>query len=186
MDIIKKINYIIDSFIKEDARLWEIGTNFYSTWTKFHKNIKAVYNFENPQLNNLFFQIKQSNKERFQIIFNNQNITPINKKVKEASKSAIRQYFQIGHALHFIDFPEKTKIEDNKKITIINKSFSRFLSQENPNDLLSKFFLDGLLTWWNDNIGYIKNLYFSILISLIDEYNYELFFKLEDYKIKMI
>ena len=55
MDIIKKINYIIDSFIKEDARLWEIGTDFYSTWIKFHKNIKAVYNFENPQLNNLFF-----------------------------------------------------------------------------------------------------------------------------------
>ena len=70
MDLVEKLNYIIKSFINNDARLWEIGTDFYSTWINFHNILRKVYNFSDPQSNQLFFKIKSSNDKRFEIIFN--------------------------------------------------------------------------------------------------------------------
>ena len=185
MDLVEKLNYIIKSFINNDARLWEIGTDFYSTWINFHNILRKVYNFSDPQSNQLFFKIKSSNNKRFEIIFNGQNVTPITKNNKEAAQSTLRQYFQIGYALKFIDFPEKTVLKNNVEIPIINKSLPRFLSQNNPEEFLSDYFLNGLYTWWNDSTPYIRNLYFSILMSLIDEYDEKLFLKLDNFEIKM-
>ncbi|MBR2652299.1 hypothetical protein IKD56_02995 [bacterium] len=74
-------------------------------------------------------------------------MTPITKNSKEAAQSTLRQYFQIGYALKFIDFPEKTVLKNNIEIPIINKSLPRFLSQNNPEEFLSDYFLNGLYTW---------------------------------------
>jgi hypothetical protein len=92
-----------------------------------------------------------------------QNITPIIKKNKQASESAIRQYLQVGSALNFIFYSEKDKLQGE---FFLNFIFNKYLEKEFS---LAKHLVETIFISISSPISFIKNLGYSILVCLLNK-----------------
>ncbi len=98
LEIFKKIEFLIRSFVESSAEIWNIDTSIYTTWERFHNNIKELKNvIEIPN-----FTIQKTLQDRYIIKYNNIIITPISRG-NDWSKSGTRQFLQEGIALGFFN-----------------------------------------------------------------------------------
>lgn len=175
--ILEKITKIIDLFLDKDnnyknsARTWEVGTNFYQSLNIGINKIKGKL-FENA-IN--YIEIKRENdisinkcEIRYKLLLNGKhNVTPSNRK-SIVSESAVRQYLQAWFALEIINIDEFDFKNDNFIIYLNNKIWD-FINYD-ENELVFKF-LRLIPYSYFSKIDYVKNMGFSIFLSLIDEYN---------------
>ncbi len=175
--ILDKITKIIELFLDKDndyknqARIWEVGTNFY-------KSLKIALDKFNLKLNNNkdnYIEIKKEydtqinkNERRYKLLLNGDyNITPITKKIKVAAESTIRQYLQVWFALEIIEESKFCFKNNSYQIKLTNKIWD-FIKYDG-NELIFKF-LKLIPYSYYSNIDFVKNLGFSLFLSLIDEY----------------
>lgn len=166
-ELITKLNTITKAYLANKAKLWDIGTNIWKTWTRVIDNLQSV-NFDEKSI----IKIIQIDKNKYKLMLDDFNITPTVKKDKLTSQSAIRQYLQIGSGLSFIDFGNEDKIQDNSEYKILPWLLS--LKKHKEHELISQFIYI-LICGFNHEVYFCKNLSFSLFISLIDEYDSSLF-----------
>ncbi|MDR2636291.1 MAG: HNH endonuclease [Mycoplasmataceae bacterium] len=159
-----KIIEILNKFHQVDARLWEVGTDFYKSWTKLIENIKAANiddgtNFVKVKM----YEENTSVEKRYYMELNGNNITPINRLNKIASQSAIRQYLQVGSALNYIYYSEGDKIVNDFYL-----NFNIYKYKE-KNFSLAEHIIETMCISIASNVGFVRNLGYSILICLLNK-----------------
>ncbi|MDE5617706.1 MAG: HNH endonuclease, partial [Ureaplasma sp.] len=176
--ILDKITKIIELFLdkennyKNQAKTWEVGTNFYQSLNITLTNINSKLNKNKYN----YIEIKSEydlkitkNERKYKLLLNGEhNITPTTRKNKIAAESTIRQYLQIWFALEIIEENKFRFNKDSYVIKLTNKIFDFIKYYEN--ELIFKF-LKLIPYSYYSNIDFVKNLGFSLFISLIDEYN---------------
>lgn len=174
--LIDMINDIINKFNFNNAKIWNIGTNFYKSWIKIGEAIKNISFNENDN----FYVIQSNIKNRYSLTLNEFNISPTVKKNKLASCGAIRQYLQVGSAFGFVEYVDGTKFENkDTKLLVLPKLFNL---KRNPKEAILNQALFLLKNSYDHEIKYCKNLGFSLFISLIIKHDISLLNELENHK----
>ncbi|GMO13364.1 MAG: hypothetical protein Ta2E_02640 [Mycoplasmoidaceae bacterium] len=164
--MLTKINKIIKKFKENDSQIWEIGTDFYSSWSKIINNTKNI-----DKTIEFIKTIKVSNN-KYKMMIGDINITPCRCKCGTASQSACRQYFQEGAGLGFVYYWRERFWETNVA-----------MSQKFINIHKIKLFdnlLNSLIKSTASPISFVKNLFFSLFLSLLYKSNFD-FSKLDTF-----
>ncbi len=170
-----KINEILRKFLANNAKTWEIGTNFFRSLSLFIDSIKDL-GLDDAN----FVTIKKVADNRYQILFNGQKaITPTSKKNKVAAKSTIRQYLQIWNVLGIIK-SAKAGIEDGERIELTGKI--REFQKYGRSDFVKEFVAFVYRSIYATD-PFMVNLGFSLFLCLIDEHDGDLFGRLENFSI---
>lgn len=176
--ILDKITQIIELFLDKDndyknqARTWEVGTNFYRSLNIALDNINSKLSHDKYnciEIRREYDLQTCKNNIRYKLLLNNEyNITPITIKNKIAAESTIRQYLQVWFALEIINEHKFDFKKESYQIKLTNKILDFVKYDEN--ELIFKF-LKLIPYSYYSNINFVKNLGFSLFLSLIDEYN---------------
>lgn len=151
-----KIQKILDTFQKNKAKSWEIGTNFYQSMKILAEKI------ENLAISKIL--IKQVLRDRFEIWMDNKNITPTTRG-KYAAKSTIRQFLQESSALSYIAYSSGDKIEDG---VFFNCAPRLFLLRKNE---ISEHIFFLIVRSVTSLISYEKNMGYSLFICWLIKQN---------------
>lgn len=189
--LIEKITYILDQFTCLHAKAWEIGTDFFSSWMRLSNLLKSV------PFNNSFTKIKikevaknSNNNKMFQLVFGGINVTPrvsssTSVGEQSASQAAIRQYLQEGSALSYVAYSDGDRIEDGAEFSVSPQIWK--LKQSTNCELeLINVLLNTLKNSTQSNVYFVKNLGYSLFLSLIDEYDWEIFKKYNEHYVERI
>lgn len=175
-ELIDKINTIISKFNFNNAKLWNIGTNFYNSWIAIGEALQNISFTENDY----FFMQQTDVKNRYSLTLNGSNVSPTRNKNKLSSASAIRQYLQVGSAFGFVEYVDGTIIENkDTKLPILPKLFNL---KKNPKQAILNQAIFLLQNAYDHEIKYCKDLGFSLFISLIVRYDQSIFKELENHK----
>ncbi len=186
LKLLKDIRTILDKFTgnecqfdaqKCQAKTWEIGTNIYQSWMLMIQNANRVINSKQTNHTPGYFLVKtifnKSGKNRYQFILNvNDNITPAKSKPC-VSKSAARQYLQIGYCLGLVDRDNFHDGEKPCKIKL-NQKFWEINLDKLDRDLTNQFLI-ALLNSVDSSIPHQRNFGLSLFLSLIDSYDQTIF-----------
>lgn len=171
LEIFKKIEFLIRSFVESSAKIWNIDTSIYTTWERFHNNIKEFKNvIEIPN-----FTIQKTLQDRYIIKYNNIIITPISRG-NDWSKSGTRQFLQEGIALGFFNIDVVKIFKQLSTYGVSNivcaRKILKFISQE---DYMKKLFVKDIvytIQYLGDSpISFVNNFGFSIFLCLIFSQN---------------
>lgn len=171
LEIFKKIEFLIRSFVESGAKIWNIDTSIYTTWERFHNNIKELKNvIEMPN-----FTIQKTLQDRYIIKHNNIIITPISRG-NDWSKSGTRQFLQEGIALGFFNIDVVKIFKQLSTYGVSNivcaRKILKFISQE---DYMKKLFVKDIvytIQYLGDSpISFVNNFGFSIFLCLIFSQN---------------
>lgn len=189
--LLEKIKFILDKYTSLHAKAWEIGTDFFMTW----KRIGVL--LENVQFNDSFTKIRikeighnSSDNEIFQLIFGTKNITPrVSKLTKSeeqfAAEGTIRQYLQEGSALSYIAYSENDKIQNNSEFSV-SPQIWKLRNQNNFKSELVSASLTMLKNSVSSNVYWIKNIGYSLFLSLVAEYDWEIFKHFKEHFVERI
>ena len=171
--IATKIQQILDHYSKNEAKIWKIGTDFYKSWKSillFAKDKFTVRPLDEKYI--VIREIKQHfrkyrnrliNNKSYQLLLDNENITPTKRLNKIVAKSTIRQYLQCGIALGFINVSmdhQKPGIYFDDKTTYkilnvfwkcLNVDIDLLLTQQIIKMIINSY---DKLYEWQKNIGY--------------------------------
>ncbi len=161
-----------DNYYKKSVKTWEIGTNFYQSLNIAITNINSKLNKDKSNYIEIRREYNPQNcnhERRYKLLLNGEyNITPTTRKNKIAAESTIRQYLQVWFALEIIEENKFNFKNDFYQIKLTNKIWD-FIKYDD-NELIFKF-LKLIPYSYYSNINFVKNLGFSLFLSLIDEYN---------------
>lgn len=187
-ETIEKISQIFDWFtnkeelsnnffkdLKYKPKLWNIDTDPFNSLKRLRDNIAEIKDdILNIKIEPVFID---SGESRYQMLINGINITPTTKWPKIAALSTIRQYLQFWYGLgiieHITDFRKNiTYIHVNANFKyVINESIENW-----NNDLVIDYISYNL----NSNLGFARNLAYSLFCVSLFELDNNIFENLEE------
>lgn len=171
---INKIQKILEVYKENDAKAWEIGTDFYGSWTRLINNINKIPSdlIKNSKLDKLEIKEVDSNVDqpRFKMYIGDYDITPKKhtKNYQSVAKSTIRQFLQEGSALSFLAFSDNDLVNDKSTFNL-NPSIWGLVGDSKQS--LNFYLILSLKNSIGSGVKYITNFGYSLFLSLIDSYN---------------
>lgn len=174
-DLVKKINTIVNAYIKNDCKTWNIGTSFVNTWIRFAKDVNNKFTYQeftSAKFLKIIFtrnvlgtKRNQNQQPRYKIQISNKDISCWRKSVVDVSLAAIRQALQEGDAFGFVIYDDSKSTKNIKQFQLlknINEIFNKDF-EDSFHNLLCKIMCKAFIsknTW-------VKNLGFTMFLTYL-------------------
>ena len=178
MNLNDKVNFIFDKFNdpkefkkygiekKYKSKLWNMDTSILAILEQMKNKIIDI---EYPiiELEVKLEGLNKKNNREYALYIGEKNITPSSTRLKVAF-STIRQYLQILSSLGIVMFTDESEKEILQKFKVSSNFKSSICDFEGPEIIKS-----WILFCLKRNIGYSRNLGYSIFIMIMHHYKYD-------------